>query len=171
MKDAFLSICLKGCWGMTLVSMLLIALLPVPIAYEVIMRAAGYPTIWVFQITLYAFLAAGFLANPAALLSGAHFRVTVLHTLFPRLRRPLNIFAMLVTLVFAMVLTGTGAYFVHYSWSQDIVSASLFEVPMWLPQLAVPLGGIGLFVSALITLIRGDLPEEDAQAPMNVVSD
>lgn len=171
MKEAFVSISLKFCWGMALVSMLLVALLPLPIAYEAFMRAAGHPTIWVFQITLYIFVAAGFLANPAALLTGSHFRITVLHTLFPRLRRALNMIAMLITLVFAMVLTGTGAYFVHYSWSQDIVSASLFEVPMWLPQLAMPLGGVGLFVSTLITLIRGGLPQEDAEAPMNAVQD
>lgn len=161
MRERFISIGLKLCKGMTVLSMALIALLPFPITYDVLMRATGHPTIWVFQITLYAFIAAGFLANPSAILSGAHIRITVLHTLFPHLRRALNIVALLVTLVFSIVLTGTGAYFVHYSWSDGIVSASLFEIPMWIPQLAVPLGGIGLFIGALVTLIRGEFTEND----------
>lgn len=171
MKDRFITIGLKLCQGMTVAAMVLTALLPLPITYDALMRATGYPTIWVFQITLYAFIAAGFLANPAAMISGAHFRITVLHTLFPRLRRPLNIFAMLVTLVFSVVLIGTGTYFVHYSWADGIVSASLFEVPMWIPQLAIPLGGIGLFISTLVILIRGGLLEEDTHAPMDLVRD
>lgn len=156
---------------MTAVSVVLVALLALPIAYDALMRMAGHPTIWAFQITLYAFIAAGFLANPAAMKSGAHFRITILHQLFPRLRRALNIFAMLMTLFFSLVLIGAGAYFAHYSWSNDIVSAALFEVPMWVPQLALPLGGLGLFLQTLALMLAGEAPGEEEDAAADLVGE
>lgn len=171
MKDAIISGCLAICRAMTAVSVVLVALLALPITYDALMRMAGHPTVWAFQITLYIFIAAGFLANPAALKSGAHFRITVLHHLFPQLSRALNIFAMLMTLFFSVVLIGTGAYFVHYSWTNDIVSAALFEVPMWIPQLALPLGGLGLFLQTLVLLLSGEAPGEEEDAAADAVGE
>lgn len=171
MRDFMVVVCRNFCRALTVLSMALIAILALPITYEALMRMAGHPTLWVFQISLYFFIAAGFLANPAAMKSGAHFRVTILLTLFPRLKRYLNIFAMLMTLFFSIILIGTGLYFVYYSWSNDIVSASLFEVPMWIPQLSLPLGGLGLFMQTLVMLITGEAPSEEEQAAADVIGD
>lgn len=171
MRDSLVALCRNFSWALTTLSMTMTALLALPITYEALMRMAGHPTLWVFQITLYVFIAAGFLANPAAMKSGAHFRVTILMTLFPRLRRPLNMFALFMTLFFSLVLISTGVYFVHYSWSNDIVSAALFEVPMWIPQLALPLGGLGLFLQTLALLITGKAPGEEEQAAADVIGD
>jgi C4-dicarboxylate transporter DctQ subunit len=159
------------CRAMTAVSVTLVALLALPITYDAVMRMTGHPTIWVFQITLYAFMAAGFLANPAAMKSGAHFRVTILHKLFPHLRRALDVFALLMTLLFSVILIGAGAYFVRYSWINNIFSDSLFEVPLWIPQLALPLGGLGLFLQTLAMLISGEAPGEEEEAAADVVGD
>lgn len=153
--------CYSLCRVMTGVSLALILLLALPITYDAIMRAFGHPTIWVFEVTVYALIAAGFLANPVAMRSGAHFRVTILQTLFPRWRRALNVFALLMTLLFALILIGAGVYFVWYSWSNAILSATLLEVPLWIPQLALPIGGLGLFLQTLALLLSGREPGED----------
>lgn len=156
----FTTYCEQFCRVMTMVSMAVMVLLALPITYEATARAVGQPTIWVFEITLYALIVAGFLANPASMRSGAHFRVTILFNLFPHLRPYLNIFSLLMTLVFSLMLIGAGVYLVWYSYSNAILSATLLEVPLWIPQLAIPLGGLGLFFQTLALLIAGKEPGE-----------
>jgi TRAP-type C4-dicarboxylate transport system permease small subunit len=141
--------------AMTAVSIALMVLLCIPITYEAIARAFGAPTIWVFETTLYAFVFLGFLGNALAVQSGAHFRVTLLIDVFPQSGRIFDAIAHLSTLAFAMLIMATGSYFVWYSWSNGILSATLLEVPLWLPQLAIPLGGLGLFLQTLVTMADG----------------
>lgn len=146
---------------MTLVSVTLMVLLCVPIIIEAVMRAIGQPTIWVFETTLYALIFLGFLGNAMAIKSGAHFRVTVLCQIFPQWRPALDVIAHVSTLVFAALIVAAGSYFVWYSWSQDILSATLLEVPMWIPQLAIPIGGLGLFLQTLVVLVSGEDPSAE----------
>ena len=146
---------------MTAVSIALMALLCLPIAYEAVARAFGAPTIWVFETTLYAFVFLGFLGNALAVQRGAHFRVTLLIDAFPQSRRFFDAIAQLSTLAFAMLTIAAGSYFVWYSWSNGILSATLLEVPLWVPQLAIPLGGLGLFLQTLVTMVEG--AEENAE--------
>jgi C4-dicarboxylate transporter, DctQ subunit len=140
---------------MTAVSIALMALLCLPIAYEAVARAFGAPTIWVFETTLYAFVLLGFLGNALAVQRGAHFRVTLLIDIFPQSKQAFDAIAQLSTLAFAMLIIAAGSYFVWYSWSNGILSATLLEVPLWLPQLAIPLGGLGLFLQTLVTMVEG----------------
>lgn len=139
----------------------LLAILPFPVAYDAVARYFGYPTIWVFETSLYAFIAAGFLANAMALGSGSHFRITFLSHLRPAAKPWLDRFALLVTLVFALVLIYASARFVHYSWSFDIRSNSLLSVPQYLPQLAMPIGGVALALQTVAQLLRDELPEQE----------
>ncbi len=162
MTAALVRLCTPVCRAMTAVSTATVLLLALPIAYDATMRYFGRPTIWVFETSMYGLIVAGFLANAAAMRSGAHFRVTVLMKAFPRWRRALNLFSLAMTLLFALLLTAAGCYFVWYSWSNDIVSATLLEVPLWLPQLALPLGGLGLFLQTLLMLLTGEEPSEEA---------
>lgn len=158
---AFLRACTAFGRAMTVISVAVVLLLALPIAYDVTMRFFGRPTLWVFEISMYALITAGFLANAVALRSGAHFRVTVLMKLFPRWRRALNLFSLSVTLIFALILTAAGCYYVWYSWTNAIVSATLLEVPLWIPELALPLGGLALFLETLVMLVTGAEPSED----------
>ncbi len=154
--------CRWVCGAMGVVAMTIVALLALPITYDATMRTFGFPTIWVFEVSLYALIAAGFLANPLSLKTGAHFRVTILYRLIPGISKVLNIFAMLMTLTFAILIVWAGSYFVHYTWSNSIRSDSLFAVPLWIPILAIPIGGLGLFLQTLIMLLTGEEPGEEA---------
>lgn len=147
--------------AMTAVSIGLMLILCLPIAYEALMRALGRPTVWVFETTLYLFIFLGFLGNALAIKSGAHFRVTLLIQIFPRWQRMFDLIAFGTTLLFAVLIISAGSYFVWYSWSNDILSASLLEIPMWIPQLAIPIGGLGLFLQTLVTLVEGDDPTDE----------
>lgn len=144
--------------AMTAASIALMVLLCVPIAYEAVARAFGAPTIWVFETTLYAFVFLGFLGNALAVQTGTHFRVTLLIDVFPQSKRVLDAVSQIATLGFAVLIIAAGSYFVWYSWSNAILSATLLEVPLWLPQLAIPLGGLGLFLQTLVMMVSSEEP-------------
>ncbi len=151
-----LSIARKIGSAMTIVSVGLIIVLCLPITYEAVARSFNRPTIWVFETTLYAFIFLGFLGNALAVKSGAHFRVTLLIGLFPSKRHIFDRIAQVTTLLFALLIIASGVYFMWYSISNDIVSATLLEVPLWIPQLSIPLGGLGLLLQTLVQMVEGD---------------
>lgn len=164
----FVRACAAGCRVMTWFSVAIVMFLAFPVAYDAVMRSFGRPTIWAFEVTLYMLIAGGLLANAVALETGAHFRVTLLVTLFPSWRRALNIFSLSMTLLFSVIIFCAGCYFVWYSWSNNILSNSLLEVPLFIPQLALPLGGLALFLQALILLITGEEPRDNEYATVEI---
>ncbi len=156
LADQFEAIARAMAW----VGIAIVGLLPFPIAYDAVARSLGHPTLWVFETTLYALVAAAFLTNGMALASGSHFRITMLGHFWPRARKGLDIAALLVTLAFALTLIVASARFVQYSWDFNIRSNTLLSVPQYLPELALPLGGLALALQTLAHLLRGAMPAE-----------
>lgn len=144
--------------AMTVLSVVLMVLLALPIVYDAVLRAMGYPTIWVFETTLYAFIFLAFLGNALAVKRGAHFRVTIFAQLFPHLKKTFDLISNISVVLFSLLVISSGAYFTWYSWSNSIVSSTLLEVPQWIPNLAVPLGGLGLLTQTLVQMCVG-MPE------------
>jgi C4-dicarboxylate transporter, DctQ subunit len=138
----------------------IIGILPFPIAYDAVARFIGQPTIWVFEISLYGLVGAAFLVNGMALADGAHFRITALEHFWPRAKKGLDIAVLLITLVFALTLIFASARFVQYSWNFDIRSNTLLSVPQFLPELALPIGGLALALQTMAQLLRGAMPAE-----------
>ncbi|MEX0695746.1 MAG: TRAP transporter small permease [Rhodospirillales bacterium] len=141
---------------MTGISIALMVLLCVPITYEAVARFFNAPTLWVFETTLYAFIFLGFLGNALAVKSGSHFRVTLLVDMFPATKSFFDRLSQIMTLTLALLIISSGIYFVWYSYSSDILSATMLEIPLWIPQLAIPLGGLGLFLQTLVSMITGE---------------
>ncbi len=149
--------------GMTFVSITLMIVLCLPITYEAVARAFNAPTIWVFETTLYAFIFLGFLGNALAVRSGAHFRVMILVGVFPKAKKYFDLTAQLFTLAFAVLIMASGSYFVWYALSGSILSATMLEIPMWIPQLSIPLGGLGLFLQTVVSMATGEGVDEEIQ--------
>lgn len=141
----------------------IIGILPFPIAYDAVARSMGNPTIWVFEVSLYGLIAAGFLTNAMALATGSHFRITLVGHLFPRAKPWLDFFALLVTLIFSFILIYASAQFVLYSWDFGIRSNSLLSVPQFIPQLALPIGGAALALQTVVQLLRGRMPDHEPE--------
>ncbi len=133
----------------------IVMLLAVPVIYDAVARDLGHPTTWGFEITLYALIAGAYLANAQALRYGNHFRVRVLLTLFPRAARFLDWLAWGTTLAFGAVILAAGATFVQYSYVNDIRAPTLLGTPMWIPQSALPLGGLALVLQSAALLLGG----------------
>ena len=142
----------------TVVSLCLMLILCLPIAYEAVARFFNAPTIWVYETSMYGFIFLGFLGNALAVRTGAHFRVTLLCEVFPSWSRFFDRVAQVFTLIFAVLIIASGVYFMGYSISNEIVSATLLEIPLWIPQIAIPLGGLGLFLGTLVQMITNEEP-------------
>lgn len=145
--------------ALSYVAIAVIIVLPFLIVFDVFMRTTRHPTTWGFEVTVYALTAGGFLANAWALKTGNHFRVVTLITLFPRAKKWLDRFAYLITLVFSLLIIVAGSMFVEFTYVNDIHSASLFYVPLWLPSAFIPLGAIGLCLQSLAILLADQYPD------------
>lgn len=139
-----------------------IAVLTLPIVYNVIARKAGHPTIWSFEISLYIMTTAVYLAVAPGLTSGTHFRVTLLRDVWPKARPYLEVISKLIVLTFGVSLAVAGWEFAATSLATNRVSNTSLHVPLFLPQVFVPIGGLALAIEAfrLLFLQERDRHEE-----------
>jgi C4-dicarboxylate transporter DctQ subunit len=138
------------------ISVGIVSLLAFPMVYDVVMRTAGHPTIWAYELTIYALIAATFFANADALREGRHFRVTALLRGAPGRVLFLNRLANAMTLGFGLILFAAGSEFAYAAFANKQHSATLLFVPLYYPRLAIPVGALGLAAQALANLVRDE---------------
>jgi TRAP-type C4-dicarboxylate transport system permease small subunit len=83
----------------------------------------------------------------------------------PRLRRPTNLAALGLTVLFAGYMLYAVARFVYESWAFNEVAQGLIQIPIWIPQMSFVLGAAILFVAVLdefVVLARGGKPAYEA---------
>lgn len=122
----------------------LLALIAGVVFFEVVARALEAPTEWSLELTSYALVWCGFVGAAYTLKCGRHVRVDVLLTrLPPRAVWWVELFCDVASLIFCAVVVAYGVAFVRVSYITEAVSVSPIRVPMFIPQLAVPVG-VGL---------------------------
>ena len=90
----------------------------------------------------------------------------------PRLRRPFNLGALGVAVLFVGYMVYAVVKFVFQSWQFDEVAQGLIQIPIWIPQMSFVLGALVLFIAVLdefVVLAGGGKPayeaaEEDRRA-------
>lgn len=138
------------------VSAILVLLMALPLAYNAVLRKVGHPTDWTFDAGLYMLSMAAFLAAPHALETGHHFRITFLVERFPKVGRYLEIISSMIVMVFGIFLAVAGGQLAYSSLINNTRSISPMEVPLFWPQLVVPLAGVAIAVEALLLSFRTD---------------
>jgi C4-dicarboxylate transporter, DctQ subunit len=133
---------------------LMIWLLAITVTYDVVLRSLGVPTLWAAEVSIYLMIAMAFLGAGATQKVDGHFRVTFVRDLCPpRLRTCLDIFASLTTTLFAVLFT-IGAWKVtSFSWMLDFKTSTLLEIPLWILQGLMLVGGILLTLATLRDLL------------------
>ena len=131
----------------------IIMLLAIPVVYSAAARDVGYPTDWGFEITIYALITGAFLANAQAFKHGSHFRVKILIARFPHARLYVDAVAWVATFAFGAIIFMSGCLLSIYSYVNDIHAPSLLDTPLFIPQAAFPLGGLGLMLQSLAQLL------------------
>ena len=107
----------------------------------------------------YSIAAALFLALPGTLRNGDHIRVTlILQKLGDKARNVLEYWSLGSALALALFLAWFSCRLVWVSYTTHDVSPSADATPLWIPQISMALGCIGLAVSfadALLARIQG----------------
>ena len=137
---------------------ILILLTSFIVTYEVFMRGIfNAPTEWSIEISVYLIMASGFLGLAPALAGNNHISVDlVTSTLKPRVNRALHTFTSLIGLIFCLILTVASADMVLVSYEINSLSTSTLRIPLYIPQLAIPIGS-AVIVLEFVRQIINDL--------------
>ena len=99
------------------------------------------PTEWVNETSVYLVMVSAFLGFAPALASGKHISVDLLITkLPPKTNKLLGGFVSLLGLIFSLVFFVTSAEMALNSYRLNMLSVSTLRIPLYLPQLALPVG-------------------------------
>ncbi len=125
------------------------------IGYSVVMRYfVNRPVAWVDELSGYLLVAAVMLASADALLEGEHIAVDIVtERLSARGKRWILLAGLVAVAASALLLAIEGADMVSFSRMVGLMSNGYLAVPMWIPQLIVPVGAALLFAAAIVAFI------------------
>ena len=125
------------------------------IAYSVVMRYfLNQPVTWVDEFVGYLLVASVMLAAADALRHGEHIAVDIVtERLGGRGRRLVTLAGLVAVALAAALLTVEGWDMVAFSRMVGLLSNGTLAVPMWIPQLAVPVGAALLGAAAVVAFL------------------
>jgi TRAP-type C4-dicarboxylate transport system permease small subunit len=130
------------------------------------------PTIWQTEFVTYLLLSATFVGAPYLLLTKGHVNVDLVPIYVGRRTRfVLALLASSVSLLFCVLIAWLGLELWLEAWNKDWHSDSIWEVRLWIPYLAMPIGFGVLslqYIADLFSLVLGhEMPfgisEEDVE--------
>lgn len=124
------------------------------ITYETCARYAGSPTYWAQDLAVYLMIAGAFLSQAAVMIDDGHVRVDlIIGALGPAVQKFLLRLTLLLSMIYVAVLTWYGAALVVESFTQGRMVAGLFRIPTWIPELAIPVGGVLLLLAMIVRIV------------------
>ncbi len=120
------------------------------------------PTTWVKEISIYLSIAIGFLGAAHCLKQGGHFSITiVVDKLKPKNRKVLKTITNIMGLLYSIVFVHKGIEMVMFSYDMEDVSSGMLEVPLWIPELLLPIGGFLLALQFMNKIISEILSSDE----------
>ena len=102
----------------------------------------------------YCMAAAGFLALAHTLKHGEHIRVTlILQKLHGVARHRLEVWALFAATILAALLAGFSIRLAYHSWVYHDISTGNDATPLWMPQIAMAIGTVVLFIAFVDELV------------------
>ncbi|GAB4059323.1 TRAP transporter small permease [Uliginosibacterium sediminicola] len=137
-----------------LLAMLAMVAALITVGLSVLAREASWDIQGLDAYAGYAIVAALFLALPITFQRGEHIRVTLLMGKLPqRWSNALQVWSLLAGSALSALLAWFAVRLVWISWSTHDVSPAMDASPLWIPQLAMALGCIGMAVACLDALL------------------
>ena len=126
------------------------------VTYEVLMRGLfDAPTEWSLELSVYFVLVAGFLGLAATHADDKNIRVDLFIDRLPaKWKQILSIITGLLGLVFAIVFFVESLDMTMNSFQLESKSTSTLRVPLYIPQMALPIGGLLLMLQFIRILIK-----------------
>lgn len=127
------------------------------IFFEIISRAIfGLPTAWATELSIYAIIGSCFLGTAYAVRTYSHITVDLLvNNVNDFWKTILAYISNSLGLVFSIIFMVYGFIHVMHTFNLAVTSASLLRIPMFLPELLLPLGGVLLVAAFVLQLIDG----------------
>lgn len=127
--------------------------------YEVISRwLFNKPTIFATELSTYAIIGSCFLGSAYAIRTYAHITVDLLiNNVNDKMKKLLAYLSNSMGLVFSIIFTFYGFHHVLNTKELGVTSASLLRVPMYIPELLLPLGGLLMCLAFALQIIDGDI--------------
>lgn len=124
------------------------------------------PTIWAAELSQLCLIWGGLLAMPWVLGARRHISIAaVTDRLNPKGRRVMEMLVMVAIAVFSIAVAAYGWEIFYESFSRGRTTGSLLNLPVWVSELAVPLGFALLAVQAVVEAVRLATGREPMTAP------
>jgi len=126
------------------------------VTYEVVLRALfDAPTEWVNEISVYLILISAFLGFAPALAAGKHINVDLVTCkLSAQTNKYLGVIVSILGLGFSLVFLVTSTEMTLNSYRLNMLSTSTLRVPLFIPQLSLPIGFAMLALQFLANLLN-----------------
>ena len=148
-------------FGAALLGASFIVAIGVLISIQVLGREFGMQVKGTDDLTAWSVVAAGFLPLAYTFRNGRHIRVTLLIEQAGAVRKIAECSVLVVALFFVGFLTYSAFDMVWDSIRFKDVSQGLLVIPIWIPQIPIPIGSMVLclaIIDDLITVLRGGTP-------------
>jgi TRAP-type C4-dicarboxylate transport system permease small subunit len=157
-----------------LLGALFIVAIGVLMSAQVLGRELGIQVKGADDLTAWSVVAAGFLPLAHTYRHGGHIRVTLLiDKARGPLRRALELAVLITALFFVGFLTWSGFDMVRDSIRFDDLSQGLITIPIWIPQISIPIGTLILTIAIfddILTTVFGGAPSYLNDAKQNDLS-
>lgn len=129
------------------------------IFFEVVSRwLFNKPTIWATELSIYAIIASCYLGSAYAVRTYSHITVDLLiNNVNDRIKTLLAYLSNAMGLVFSIIFTYYGIHHVMNTIELEVTSASLLRVPMYLPEMFLPIGGVLLCLAFILQIVDGGI--------------
>ena len=137
-------------------ALLAFIILTFSVIYEVIARSIfNKPTIWSLEIVTYMITCVAFFGSAYVLRINKHLEINLFTKILPnKIRFFFDLVANIIALIFCFIAFYYGCKLINLSYILGVVSVSELRVPLWIPQMTVPIGFFALFLEFLIRILK-----------------
>ncbi len=142
--------------GMMWVAGVMTILMGLAVTYDVVMRSLfKAPAIWAFDFSNFLCAGVAFLAGGYTLIQRRHVNVDVLYRSFlPLNKARANLGTSFLFFLLCGVLIWMGSITAAESFRSGATTGGGWDIPLFLPQLLVPLGGLLLGLQGIVHWVR-----------------
>jgi TRAP-type C4-dicarboxylate transport system permease small subunit len=145
-----------------------VALIAGIIVVQIVCRELGYQVRGADDLTAWSVAGSIFFALAYTFKKGGHIQVTLItERLRGRSARAATLASLLIGTMVTGMLTLSAAHLVYDSYQFEEVAQGLLSVPMWIPQIALLLGALLLFLAVLDSLLAAVFIPANRTLPKN----
>jgi|SRR5690625_2239529 len=125
------------------------------VTLQIVLRGFGIGISGLYDIATFCALWSVFLTAGVGIQRNIHVRVDIILMVCPpNLAYSLNILSGLITIFISAALIYSGVLLVNESFLFGDTTLGMITIPMWIPQLVMPLGGSLMLLHAIVTFLK-----------------